>query len=430
MPHPPGGRGRERPDGARGAGSLPAVPERLAVVDVEGVHKTFRVPKQHVMTLKERALHPFRRVEVDELHALRDVSCQVLGGEFFGIVGRNGSGKSTLLKCLAGIYRADAGRIRIAGRLSPFIELGVGFHSDLTALDNVVLNGVMMGLTPSQARARFDEVIAFAELEEHVDLKLKNYSSGMQVRLAFAVMVQSDAEVLLIDEVLAVGDAAFQQKCFNVFHRLRDEGRTIVLVTHDMLAVERFCHRAMLLDAGRVVQVGAPAEVGRRYLELNFQRRRDEAAELTHAGASSGATVRAIWVEDDAGRRVESCAHGEFATIAVAVEAHQRLEDPEVHLSLENDDGLRVFATTSGQAGEAPGALEAGERMEMRVRARMSVQTGRYGLNASVHRGGAELVTYRGRGCELVVFGTEPHAGLVELEHTVQARREREPVRR
>ena len=189
--------------------------ERYAAIDVDGVNKTFRVPKQHVNTLKERALHPFRRVDVDELHALQDVSFQILEGEFFGIVGRNGSGKSTMLKLLAGIYAADSGRIMIAGRLTPFIELGVGFNMELTALDNVIINGVMTGLSPAQARASFDDVIEFAELEDFLDLKLKNYSSGMQVRLAFSLMVQSDAEVLLIDEVLAVGDAAFQQKCFN-----------------------------------------------------------------------------------------------------------------------------------------------------------------------------------------------------------------------
>jgi ABC-2 type transport system ATP-binding protein len=259
--------------------SLAPMGQRYAAVAIDGVSKTFHVPKQHVMTLKERALHPLRRIEVDQLHALRDVSVHIAEGEFFGIVGRNGSGKSTLLKCLAGIYRADTGQIMIAGRLTPFIELGVGFNMELTALDNVVINGVMMGLTPSEARARFDEVIAFAELEDFLDLKLKNYSSGMQVRLAFSLMVQSDADVLLIDEVLAVGDAAFQQKCFNEFRRLRDEGRTIVLVTHDMVTIERFCHRAMLLEYGRMTALGDPADVGARYMELNFQHQRGAAGQ-------------------------------------------------------------------------------------------------------------------------------------------------------
>ena len=192
-------------------------------------------------------------------------------GEFFGIAGRNGSGKSTLLKCIAGIYKCE-GDIWCRGRLSTLIELGVGFNMELAARDNVVLNGIMMGLSPKEARKRYDSVIEFAELEEFRELKLKNYSSGMQVRLAFSVAIQVDADILLIDEVLAVGDASFQQKCFDVFHTMRAEGKTIVFVTHDMAAMQRFCHRALLLERGSMVHLGDPSEVADRYLELNFGR--------------------------------------------------------------------------------------------------------------------------------------------------------------
>src|SRR5919206_4501423 len=253
---------------------------RYAAIEVRDLEKTFRIPKEQVHTLKERALHPFRPATYDELRVLRGISFDVLDGEFFGIVGRNGSGKSTLLKCMAGIYGADAGQIRVAGRVSPFIELGVGFNPDLTARENVVINAVMMGLTPREARARFDAIIDFAELRDFVDLKLKNYSSGMQVRLALAVMVQSGSEVLLIDEVLAVGDAAFQQRCLDEFRRLRDEGRTIVLVTHDMEMVERFCHRAMLITDGEIETIGDAARVGQRYLERNFETFRTSEVEI------------------------------------------------------------------------------------------------------------------------------------------------------
>ncbi|HEX6458647.1 MAG TPA: ABC transporter ATP-binding protein, partial [Thermoleophilaceae bacterium] len=204
------------------------------VVEVRDLAKSFRVPKHRIDTLKERATHPFTRAEYRELRALRGISFDVREGEFFGIVGRNGSGKSTLLKCMAGIYRADQGEIYMDGRVATFIELGVGFNPDLVARDNVMLNAVMLGLTPAQARERVDEVIDFAELHDFTDLKLKNYSSGMQVRLAFSVMIQVDADILLIDEVLAVGDASFQQKCFEVFQRMKDDGRTILFVTHDM----------------------------------------------------------------------------------------------------------------------------------------------------------------------------------------------------
>src|SRR3954453_7441206 len=187
---------------------MPRVSPAPPAIVVDGVSKTFWLPHERSHTLKERALHPFRRSGRDRLDALRGGSCAVEPGSFFGIVGRNGSGKSTLLKCLAGIYRADAGALYLNGRRSTFIELCVGFNAGRGARDNIVMNGIMVGLSPSEARARVDEVIAFAELEDFVDLNLKNYSSGMYVRLAFTVMIQVDAEVLLIDEVLAVGDAA------------------------------------------------------------------------------------------------------------------------------------------------------------------------------------------------------------------------------
>jgi ABC-type polysaccharide/polyol phosphate transport system ATPase subunit len=399
--------------------------QRYAAIDVDGVSKTFRVPRQHVMTLKERALHPFRRVDVDELRALQDVSFQVLEGEFFGIVGRNGSGKSTLLKCLAGIYKADSGRIRIAGRLTPFIELGVGFNPELTALDNVVINGVMMGLTPAEARARFDDVIAFAELEDFLDLKLKNYSSGMQVRLAFSLMVQSDADVLLIDEVLAVGDAAFQQKCFNEFRRLRDEGRTIVLVTHDMATIERFCHRAMLLERGRLTAIGEPGAVGARYMELNFEHQRGAAGEV---GPGRVVSVVSTWIENQAGQAVDAAQHGEPFTIRVALDVHEAVDRPEVHVQLTNDDGVRIFGTTTHgvEAAEAP--LEPGERVEVRVRLENPLGGGRYYVDVGVHRAGGGMLAYEGRAREFIVVGAPEGSGLVAIPHRVEVERAGSPA--
>jgi ABC-type polysaccharide/polyol phosphate transport system ATPase subunit len=244
--------------------------ERPTVLLVDGVSKSFRIPHERAYTLKERALHPFRSSEHHILQALEDVSFVLGSGEWLGIIGRNGSGKSTLLKCIAGIYRTDAGRIAASGRLSPFIELGVGFNANLRARDNILLNGVMLGLTPDRARECYDEVIEFAGLEEFVDLKLKNYSSGMQVRLAFAVMVQVDADVMLIDEVLAVGDAVFQRKCLETLERKREQGCGVVFVTHDMDAIVRTCDRALLLERGRMVEMGDPAEVASAYRRLNF----------------------------------------------------------------------------------------------------------------------------------------------------------------
>src|SRR5690348_9700190 len=234
---------------APGSPTEPVAGRPLAI-EVRDLRKSFRIPTHRVDSLKERVVRPFAARDYRELRALDGVSFDIHQGEFFGIVGRNGSGKSTLLKLLASIYRADSGTIRMAGRLAPFIELGVGFNPELTARENVVLNGVMMGLTPKEARSRLSAVIDFAELREFLDLKLKNYSSGMLVRLAFSLMLEVDADILLIDEVLAVGDASFQQKCADAFYGMKKAGKTIVLVTHEMSTVEEYCNRAMLISEG------------------------------------------------------------------------------------------------------------------------------------------------------------------------------------
>ena len=218
-------------------------------IEVRGLSKSFSIPGHHEDTLKGRVLGRPGAAESRRLDVLREISFDVGCGEFFGIVGRNGSGKSTLLKLLAGIYKADAGRIRIAPRVAPVIELGVGFQQELPAWHNVVLNAEMIGLTTEQARARFDDIVGFAELEDFVDLKLKNYSSGMRLRLAFAIAMEMDADVLLLDEVGAVGDAVFKKKSEQVFASVRDDpAKTLVLVTHGLAQVERFCDRAMLIE--------------------------------------------------------------------------------------------------------------------------------------------------------------------------------------
>src|SRR5680860_235625 len=243
---------------------MPATEATNAVaIEARGLEKAFRIPTHRVDSFKERIVRPFANRDSRELRALDGVSFDIQQGEFFGIVGRNGSGKSTLLKLLASIYRADAGTIRMAGRLAPFIELGVGFNLELTARENVVLNGVMMGLTPQETRERLKPVLEFAELEDFVDLKLKNYSSGMLVRLAFSLLMEVDADILLIDAVLAVGDAALQQKCADGEHEMKAAGKTIVLVTHDMSTVEDYCHRAMLIDSAKIQHSGDPADLGR-----------------------------------------------------------------------------------------------------------------------------------------------------------------------
>jgi ABC-type polysaccharide/polyol phosphate transport system ATPase subunit len=236
-------------------------------VEVAGISKTFRLPHEERTTFKEHFLHPFHRVTYEIQRALDDVSFSIEHGEFFGIIGPNGSGKSTLLKILAGIYRADSGTVRIDGLLSPFIELGVGFNMELNARDNVRINGTLLGLSRRELEERFEEIIGFAELERFVDQKLKNYSSGMLLRLAYSIAIQVDFDVLLLDEVLAVGDESFQQKCFQTFERFREENKTIVLVTHGLEILEEFADRALQLENGRIRSIGPPADVIAGYRE-------------------------------------------------------------------------------------------------------------------------------------------------------------------
>jgi ABC-type polysaccharide/polyol phosphate transport system ATPase subunit len=235
------------------------------VIEVSGVSKAFRLPHERRTTLKEHVLHPFDRTTYEVQQALDGVSFSVHEGEFFGIVGPNGSGKSTLLKILAGIYRQDSGMVRVDGQLSPFIELGVGFNAELSARDNVRINATLLGLGKRELEERLQAVFEFAGLERFVDQKLKNFSSGMQVRLAYAIAIQVEFDVLLLDEVLAVGDAEFQEKCFATFDRFREERKTIVFVSHALDLVATFCERAGWLQDGRLRAIGPADEVVEKY---------------------------------------------------------------------------------------------------------------------------------------------------------------------
>ncbi len=394
-----------------------------------GVSKTFRVPEERAHTLKERALHPLRKTRHQSFEALHDVSFEVRKGEFFGIAGRNGSGKSTLLKCLAGIYGVEQGQIWMNGRLSPFIELGVGFNQDLAARDNVILNGIMMGLSPREARARYDEVIDFAELREFEELKLKNYSSGMHVRLAFSVAIQVDAEILLVDEVLAVGDAAFQQKCFDVFNTMRDAGRTIVFVTHDMGTLNRFCHRAMLLERGSLVHIGEPPEVADRYLEINFGRDPAAASGSGDGRAGDGeARVVEAWIEDHDGVRQSTLPQGRAMTIKARVVFGVEVEHPVASLYVLNADHVAVLVATSAREHERSGRFPAGEEVQFSFSFENVLAPGRYSpLLTLAHRGtGLDLMDRFDGGISFVVTGPDALGGVVDIPVEVSV--ERAPV--
>ncbi len=399
-------------------------------VEVRDLHKRFQIPNHRIDSFKERAMHPFMRQEYRVLEALNGISFDVRDGEFFGIVGRNGSGKSTLLKILASIYRADRGEIRMAGKLAPFIELGVGFNQDLSARENVILNAVMMGLTPAEARRRLDAVFEFAGLEEFRELKLKNYSSGMSVRLAFSVMLQADADILLIDEVLAVGDAAFQQKCVDVFHRMRDSDQTVILVTHDMQMVDAYCHRAMLLHDGEIRDIGDPEEVGRRYLRLNFG---GEARAAGGGGFGSAApTLHARLIDgeliDADGAAIDNLEQGEPIRFNLTVEARMALLDPVFAFHFTNAEGVEVFVvhqrlrSIDGQ----PDRLEPGERVRLAATIENRLANGRYDITCMItsHEDSGLISGQQLKFKDFVVYGRRLIVGAVEVEAEIDAETE------
>lgn len=389
------------------------------VIEVRDLHKAFRIPTHRIDTLKEQFANPFAGREYRDMKALDGISFDIRQGEFFGIVGRNGSGKSTLLKLLASIYQADSGSIRMAGRLAPFIELGVGFNMELTARENVVLNGVMMGLTPNEARSRLDAVLAFSELEKFVDLKLKNYSSGMLVRLAFAVMLEADADILLIDEVLAVGDAAFQQKCADAFHAMKNVGKTIILVTHEMGSVEAYCDRAMLIEGGNIQHIGDPGEVGRRYLRTNFGHDSPD-LEQTEQASSEELRLEDAWIETDEGQRTSSIEHGHHINLHFNLALREALPGLKVGFSLANADGVSVFqsfAQVVPQAGSTE--LVSGQHAQVKVRVNNPLSPGRYFIHLGVNPlNSADSLLYVENCIDFVVFG-DPAGGVVSIAHEI-----------
>jgi ABC-2 type transport system ATP-binding protein len=414
-----------RAGGSKSRGArLAAAP---VLIEVREVEKTFRIPDRKVDTLKERVVHPVRKVEFRELRALRGISFDVHQGEFFGIVGRNGSGKSTLLKVLASIYRADSGRIRMAGRLAPFIELGVGFNPELTARENVVLNGVMMGLGRREAGRRLDSVLDFAELREFVDLKLKNYSSGMMVRLAFAVMVEADADVMLVDEVLAVGDAAFAQKCMDVFREKRSAGKTLILVTHDMATVQAFCDRAMLIHDGVQRFLGDPEEAALQYYRLNFGGSQTGPAEGSHPAAvpDINVTLLDVWLEDADGVRVDNVEQGKIFRFNLLVEARQPMSEPIFNFHCLNMDGDWVFAFSKevGEGNGMPGHVAPGERIRIVAEIENPLLPGRYAIECWISRSRAEgsMAIHILRLLDFFVYGTKPAPGNVTANAEVEA---------
>jgi ABC-type polysaccharide/polyol phosphate transport system ATPase subunit len=319
-------------------------------VSVAGLSKVFKVPVERRNRLREHVVNLFRTPGYRRLEALKGIDVEIRRGEFFGIIGRNGSGKSTLLKIVAGIYQPTQGRVKISGRLSPFIELGVGFNPELTARDNVFLNGAILGLDRKQVAAQFDEIIGFAELEDFVDQKLKNFSSGMLVRLAFSVAIRAHADILLIDEVLAVGDFEFQQKCYAVFRRLKAEGKTIIFVSHDLASINEFSDRVLILDRGVARGIYPPGIAISEYHGLVAAQtngsRGGQALKDADRTDDESPSIRAVAIVGDDSTPTHLAQRGDKVTVVVTVGNAKRLP-VNVGIAVYRSDGVQCFGTNT-----------------------------------------------------------------------------------
>lgn len=315
-------------------------------ISVNNVSKSFRLPHEQHSGLKQAILGLFkkgRKRGYETQHVLNNISFDIEKGEFFGIVGRNGSGKSTLLKLISEIYVPDKGNIQVNGRLTPFIELGVGFNPELTGRENVYMNGALLGFSNKQMDRMYKEIVEFAELERFMDQKLKNYSSGMQVRLAFSIAIRADTDILVLDEVLAVGDEAFQRKCFQYFAELKRKKKTVILVTHSMDSVQRFCTKAMLIDQGKIIEMGGTAKVAQKYIELNSpdndsQTTIKEDGHEKRVSKYVSATVDCTR-DKDAGK----------INFTIKLKQEQAIVDPVVALLLIDETGRQIYRWTTDE---------------------------------------------------------------------------------
>ncbi len=326
-------------------------------VKVQNVHKTFKLPHEKTSGIKQAAVGLFNHgSRVEKQHVLDGVSFEIKQGEFFGIVGRNGSGKSTLLKLLAGIYTPDSGSIEVNGALTPFIELGVGFNPELTGRENVFLNGALLGFSQREMLDMYDEIVAFAELHRFMDQKLKNYSSGMQVRLAFSIAIRANTPILLIDEVLAVGDSKFQNKCYAEFRKMKRESKTIILVTHDMSAVERFCDRVLVLQSGEVMGIYTPMEAAVVYERMNADVDGHHESKSNRWG-SHEITIENVSIYDgkEGNRPTRIVNQGSDVKLHIKLKNHEQPRDITVGLAFHDTFGTNVSGPNSSRTSLSSG---------------------------------------------------------------------------
>jgi lipopolysaccharide transport system ATP-binding protein len=397
-------------------------------VRVEGVSKRFRIPLDRSTTLKYRVTHFRSSSRYRDLMALQNVTFDVGAGEFLGITGPNGCGKSTLLKILSRIYSPDSGQIKLAGRVAPFLELGVGFNPELSARENIFLGGAVLGLTRRELAGRVQGILEFAELEEFADQKVKNFSSGMAVRLAFTVAIQADADILLMDEVLAVGDARFQEKCFDVFSDYKRQGRTVILVSHDLSALNLYCDRVLLLQKGEVVADGAAADVTSQYRRIvgamseaeDHDHHHQPAIETAKRWGTRDIEITGVRLMDETGNEHSSFATGGELTVALDYLVHADVKEFVFGLSFKRSDGINLSDPNTQSANCRVTATDPGTRGTITYTIpRVNLLAAKYVVTAVVYDGSInhafdhieDVVSFR-------VVDERGRSGMVELGGT------------
>lgn len=377
-------------------------------ISLKSVNKIFRLPHERRDTLKSAFVNIFKqKTSYEEFHVLKDISFEIKKGEFFGVVGRNGSGKSTLLKILSEIYKPSNGEVNINGTLTSFIELGIGFNPELTGRENVYLNGVILGLTKKEVEEKYDEIVAFAELEKFMDQKLKNYSSGMQVRLAFSIAIQAHNDILLIDEVLAVGDADFQRKCATVFKEIKNSDKTVVFVSHDMGAVKEYCDKAILIEDGVVISSGDPEKVANDYTQL-FNKEAFESSSEEGRWGDMKATI------SDVSAKINS----NSVNIKYTFKAEkENITRPIIGLIIRDAAGNHLFDTNTKWKKIDLGTINQGNKIEVDWTIPNVLQAGQYSVSvAAAHEDGYTFYDWQDKAVRFDVTRSQATAGMLVLE--------------
>ncbi len=346
------------------------------VIKVDKVYKDFILVHEKKGTIKGIFTSMFRRVTIKKeiQHALKGISFNIKKGEFFGIVGRNGSGKSTLLKILANIYQPSKGKVYTSGKLVPFIELGVGFNPELSGKDNVYLNGAVLGFSTKEVDAMYDDIVRFAELERFMDQKLKNYSSGMQVRLAFSMAVRANADILLLDEVLAVGDADFQRKCFDYFKTLKKNKKTVVFVSHDMSAIREYCDRVAFIEDSVLVSVGKADEIASKYTQM-FMTENIDNNEGHGERWGNGLIITS---------KVEVNVTENYLEIIQHIKANKEIENPIIGIRVRDSAGVEVLGTNTKIEKVKVGLIKSGNNRVVNWRIPNILSDGNYVLDSAI----------------------------------------------